>query len=402
MIIDGPATANYDEDLGALPITDWYYTPAFTLNEIAQHSVRGPPLADNILVNGTHINAKNNNGQYARMNVVKGKKYRIRLINTSVDTVFSVSMDGHPFTVITSDFVPIRSFVTDQLTMSIGQRYDVVINANQTVDNYWLRISVGTGCNANAMTTSGKTLGAILHYDGASTTDEPKSTGVAMRTTCVDEENLVPYVPNQVPTDIVAKSEKLEMNFFQDTTKNNLFRWTIDGTPHIVDWNNPSLETSLAGSREFGPNGNVHEMSGSGWYLWWIQSTAAIQLPHPIHLHGHDFYIVGRGTGTWDRSTNGLNLNNPTRRDTATLPPGGYLLMAFPADNPGMWIMHCHIAWHASQGLSMQFMERMSEIPGTIGDVGTLNSGCADWNKYWPKGSAPTANRPYNLTDSGI
>lgn len=68
MIIEGPATANYDEDLGALPITDWFYTPVFTLNEVAQHSLTGPPAADNILVNGTHKNP-NGGGSYAKMTV---------------------------------------------------------------------------------------------------------------------------------------------------------------------------------------------------------------------------------------------------------------------------------------------------------------------------------------------
>jgi FtsP/CotA-like multicopper oxidase with cupredoxin domain len=70
LIIDGPATANYDVDLGALPLTDWYYTPAFTLNEVAQHSTRGPPAPDNILVNGTHVSGPGK-GAYAKMNVVK-------------------------------------------------------------------------------------------------------------------------------------------------------------------------------------------------------------------------------------------------------------------------------------------------------------------------------------------
>jgi FtsP/CotA-like multicopper oxidase with cupredoxin domain len=70
IIIDGPASAQYDEDLGALPITDWYYTPAFELNDKAQ---RGgpPPNVNNILVNGTHVNAINGDGKYAKMTVVK-------------------------------------------------------------------------------------------------------------------------------------------------------------------------------------------------------------------------------------------------------------------------------------------------------------------------------------------
>lgn len=223
-----------------------------------------------------------------------------------------------------------------------------------------------------------------------------------MRTTCDDEPttSLVPFVPNTVPSSVVGNAAELTLNHFQDPNT-NLFRWLIDGTPHIVDWNNPTLETVLAGSTSFGTNSNVHEMTGSGWYLWWIQSTATILLPHPIHLHGHDFYVVGRGTGTWDGTTAGLNFNNPTRRDTATLLPGGYLLMAFPADNPGMWIMHCHIAWHASQGLSMQFMERKSEIAGVLGDTSNLKQGCDEWDNYWIDG-APAADRPYNQTDSGI
>jgi FtsP/CotA-like multicopper oxidase with cupredoxin domain len=217
-----------------------------------------------------------------------------------------------------------------------------------------------------------------------------------------DSKNLVPYVPNQVPTSLVGDNTEIKIDHDPIDPTNKVFRWLIDGTPHIVDWNNPSLETVLNGKSDIGPNGNVYHMDGSGWYLWWIQSTSSIHLPHPIHLHGHDYYIVGRGNNIWDGTTNGLNFNNPTRRDTAILPPGGYMLIAFPADNPGMWIMHCHIAWHASQGLSMQFMERMGEIKSTIGDYSTLTSGCAAWDGYWPEGSGTDEDRPYNQTDSGI
>jgi hypothetical protein len=122
-------------------------------------------------------------------------------------------------------------------------------------------------------------------------------------------------------------------------------------------------------------------------------------LPHPIHLHGHDFYVVKSGPGVWDGTTNGMTFNNPTRRDTATLPAGGHLLIAFPADNPGLWVMHCHIAWHASQGLSVQFLERKNEIANTIGDVAEFNKGCDEWDDYWQPGNP---DRPYDQTDSGI
>jgi FtsP/CotA-like multicopper oxidase with cupredoxin domain len=111
-------------------------------------------------------------------------------------------------------------------------------------------------------------------------------------------------------------------------------------------WKKPTLQTIVGGSQQFYNNSNVYSMQQKDkWYLWYIQSTAAVALSHPIHLHGHDYYILGSGTGTWDGTATGLAFSNPTRRDTATLPAGGYLLLAFPADNPGMWVMHCHIAW---------------------------------------------------------
>jgi FtsP/CotA-like multicopper oxidase with cupredoxin domain len=54
-----------------------------------------------------------------------------------------------------------------------------------------------------------------------------------------------------------------------------------------------------------------------------------------------DFYVIGQGTGVWDGRETGLKFDNPPRRDTALLPAGGWLIMGFPADNPGAWLVHC-------------------------------------------------------------
>jgi hypothetical protein len=53
-----------------------------------------------------------------------------------------------------------------------------------------------------------------------------------------------------------------------------------------------------------------------------------------------------------------LNTCNPARRDVVLLPTDGYVIIAFKADNPGNWLMHCHIAGHASFGLGAQILER--------------------------------------------
>lgn len=45
-----------------------------------------------------------------------------------------------------------------------------------------------------------------------------------------------------------------------------------------------------------------------------------------------------------------FNFENPPRRDVVLLPETGYIAIAMRADNPGAWLIHCHIAWHSSGG----------------------------------------------------
>jgi len=90
-----------------------------------------------------------------------------------------------------------------------------------------------------------------------------------------------------------------------------------------------------------------------------------------------------------------MNLVNPPRRDVAKLPANGYLAIAFKKDNPGSWLLHCHIAWHASQGLAMQFVESESSIAIGMSDTAIFEDTCSAWAAY-----APT--EPYLQDDSGI
>ena len=97
----------------------------------------------------------------------------------------------------------------------------------------------------------------------------------------------------------------------------------------------------------------------------------------------------------FDASSTTLNLVNPPRRDVATLPGNGYLAIAFEKDNPGTWITHCHIAWHASGGLALEFVEMQSEIAVTITDVDTFLDQCKVWDEW-------TRTEFYTQDDSGI
>lgn len=120
---------------------------------------------------------------------------------------------------------------------------------------------------------------------------------------------------------------------------------------------------------------------------------------HPIHLHGHDFWVVAQDVGTYTAGVTALNTVNPPRRDVASLPGNGYLAIAFKLDNPGAWLIHCHIAWHASQGLSLEFVESESQISSVsvnTADETILTDTCSAWSAF-----TQTAEY-YAQDDSGI
>lgn len=88
------------------------------------------------------------------------------------------------------------------------------------------------------------------------------------------------------------------------------------------------------------------------------------------------------------RDAPSLNFQNPTRRDTTMLPAKGWLVLGFRSDNPGAWLFHCHIAWHAGQGFSMQFIERIEDIPGSV-DLGEIEPICTAWEEYYATTECP-------------
>ena len=63
------------------------------------------------------------------------------------------------------------------------------------------------------------------------------------------------------------------------------------------------------------------------------------------------------------------------------LPASGYLVLAFETDNPGAWLMHCHIGWHTSEGFALQFVEQYGDI-ASLTDSDRLTEGCNDWASF--------------------
>ncbi|KAK7480575.1 hypothetical protein BaRGS_00028151, partial [Batillaria attramentaria] len=47
------------------------------------------------------------------------------------------------------------------------------------------------------------------------------------------------------------------------------------------------------------------------------------------------------------------NFQSPVLKDTVTVPDGGYAILRFHANNPGVWLLHCHVEYHAEIGMGL-------------------------------------------------
>jgi len=63
---------------------------------------------------------------------------------------------------------------------------------------------------------------------------------------------------------------------------------------------------------------------------------------HPMHIHGHSFRVLSR---------NGVPVPHRQWSDTVLFAPKDTVECAFVADNPGDWMLHCHVMDHQMAGL---------------------------------------------------
>ncbi|KAF8589375.1 multicopper oxidase [Ramaria rubella] len=344
-----PQQGLYDIDDATTVITlaDWYHPSA--LSATNAWFAGGPePVPDSGLVNGI---GRYNGGPevtWARINVTAGKRYRLRLISLSASGTFEFTIAGHSMTVIEADGIAHEPYVVDSIPVIPGQRYSVVVTANQTVDNY---------CEHGpsvCLFFNGTNTWAVLHYNGAPDADPtaPQTNGLAPGGIEFEEFNLVPLDNPAAPGG--SNPADQVFNFTFGTTAANGDVWTINN----VQYQSPSVPTLLnilangfTNASDFGANENTFVLNPNSV----IEISFIGGAGHAFHLHGHAFSVVQSSSG------GEANFVNPPRRDvvaSGTSPTNNQpVRIRFETDNPGPWFLHCHIDWHLVAGLAAVFAE---------------------------------------------
>lgn len=407
MIIHGPSNADYDIDLGPVLLTDHYHTEYFEIiEEVMAPSFPGklPPLSNNNLINGKGnypcVNATEGtkctpNAGIAKFQFETGKKHLMRFINAGTEGMQKVSIDGYRFTVIANDFVPVKPYETDHLTLGIGQRADVIVEATEEpTDAVWLRSTLGPmfsdgGCSLHDGVSPEAV--AAIYYPEADESVVPNTNSTLSEDVikqCGNDDLAItqPFYPIK-PDPNPEITQIVDINYRSNGTHNLFY---LNNSTFRADYNDPLLLEAKLGREDFDPFANVYDF-GDAKSVRIILYNHGLQGSHPMHIHGHNMHVLAEGYGRWDGVV--VNPENPQRRDvhilhnareeeeTEEITPS-FMVLQFESDNPGVWPLHCHIAWHLSEGLYMNILERGDDIRNGMNLPGIMGQTCRDWSVW--------------------
>lgn len=419
MIIYGPKHVNYDVDLGPIMLGDYYHSEYLDVVAAAASNTTDfniyVPWSDNSLINGKNsYNCSsvtsapyapcNSDAGLAQFQFRRGKIHRLRLMNTGAAALVHFSIDGHKMWVVANDFEPLVPYEADFITLGVAQRTDILVKADADPEGtYWMRSTISLNCS---VAHNPKGLGVIAyagyhhndHHTGHGNLPTPLSTMTAAAAAadqksflCKNDDlsKTVPHFPQSV--DPNPSIETITVDLFTNATGHHV--WVMNNVTQYVDYNAPALLQAYEGNFSFPePDANVYNF-GTNKTVRIILNTV-YQSVHPMHLHGHAFQVLAEGPGSWDGNTDAIAAN-PLRRDVHMQRRYGHLVVQFNLDNPGVWSYHCHIAWHASMGFNIIFLERPTELAKIQEVPIIIDQTCVDWDTW-------TSNHAVDQIDAGI
>ncbi|WP_051852604.1 multicopper oxidase family protein [Streptomyces aureocirculatus] len=242
-----------------------------------------------------------------RQRISPGTPVRLRLVNTVNDPV-DLTLAGSPFRVAAIDGGELHGpgeIRGKALPMAAGGRYDLTF----TMPAHPVELRrADTGGPALVLSPDGRGRAPAQATNG---TFDPASYGTPTAT---------PFGPG--------------------TRYDRHFTLNIDSSFGFFD-GRPALRYRING-RVFPDIPNMVVREGETIKMTFVNRSDA---DHPMHLHGHHVQVLTR---------NGKRVTGASwRADSLNVAPGETYDVAFKADNPGLWMDHCHNLFHAKVGMML-------------------------------------------------
>ena len=319
LIVDEREPIPVDRDI-LWVLQDWRLTPE---GEIASGFGNGMEAA----MSGRLGNTATVNGKLSRSEPVRsGERVRLRLVNGALARMMALHFEGHRPVIVAIDGQPCEPHEPDQGRILLGpaMRTEVVIDMlGEPGKRYRVRDDFYEDL-AYPLTD--------LAYDEASPAPaQPPRPMLTLRR-------------NPVPEPDLATAERHELRLQGGMMGGGMMRgmggmngMATPGMDGGAAWAINGMSMTGDGHAGMAPlvtlrRGRSYVLSIRNDTAWW----------HPMHLHGHSFRVLSR---------NGAPVPHNQWADTVLVQPRETVDIAFVADNPGDWMLHCHVADHQMAGL---------------------------------------------------
>ena len=325
----------------------------------------GPVPYESGLINGRgrHPDVPFENTLLSVFEVDQGERYRFRVIAATMVYAYMISVDGHRLSLIAGDGFLIEPIEpVDFIVVHAGERYEFVIEANQTdQSDYWIRaetLEINRTTTLPPFESQNHLAQAILHYSGS---DIPSPTEYAdinsiprectqsnpcivincpfedfqesYNMSCINVDEFCLAVPERTPFERLPSQfstfeREIEQIYFFNFGFDGLpgARSSINGRVMVLppfpmltqgdDLSGTGLElcpNSPDGCEDGCTNGScVHliEIPYQRSITFVLSSLGRFKAAHPIHLHGHSFHVLGIRYGEYDNTTGFLQSGN--------------------------------------------------------------------------------------------
>ncbi|KAL7245779.1 hypothetical protein ACSBR2_001002 [Camellia fascicularis] len=369
------------------------------------------PKAEAYVINGQQgafFNCSNEETIH-RISVDYGKTYLLRIINAAVDSELFFAVAEHNVTVVGMDGSYLKPIATPNVAISPGQTINVLLTSNQPLGHYYMAarqyVTEPHPDISNATT-------AVIEYIGNYTppsspifplnlpehSSVEAANGFLSRLRSLASEEHPVFVPQNIshPMFIVVSEKEITcpnsscstfdgnrlssaMNniTFLNPTTNILHAYyrNISGVYDTDFPDFPKLFYNFTGDDL--PNGTVIPTIGTKVRMFNYNDTVEIVFQgtnvldgaqnHPMHMHGYSYYVVGSGIGNFNNETDpkSYNLVDPPELNTIRVPKNGWVTIRFTADNPGVWLWHCHLIRNLTWGMKTVFIVQNGDTPET-------------------------------------